>query len=186
MGRAKDLSGQKFSRLTATTRIGTYTSPNGHTKYAIWECVCDCGNITTATSNMLVTGNKKSCGCLHKDRVKEVQYKGEGVAAFNLYWFDIQARARKRGNTFTLTQEDVKEISKSDCYYCGEKPSMKKTTKQGESFVFNGIDRKDNAEGYTRENSLPCCKACNQMKSDRDYDEFVAHISKVYATLNSF
>ena len=29
----------------------------------IWECICDCGNKTTATYSNLKRGHKKSCGC---------------------------------------------------------------------------------------------------------------------------
>lgn len=31
----------------------------------IWNCSCDCGNITTAKTSDLKSGHKKSCGCLN-------------------------------------------------------------------------------------------------------------------------
>lgn len=38
----------------------------GHLGKGIWECQCECGNITTSDTYSLRTGHKKSCGCLPK------------------------------------------------------------------------------------------------------------------------
>lgn len=64
MGRFKDLTGQKFDRLTVIKRAGTSKSGK-----VLWLCECSCrehNQITTTTSN-LITGNTKSCGCLAKE-----------------------------------------------------------------------------------------------------------------------
>lgn len=64
MGRFKDLTGQKFGRLTVIKRAGTSKSGK-----VLWLCECCCeelNQIITTTSN-LVTGNTKSCGCLAKE-----------------------------------------------------------------------------------------------------------------------
>ena len=52
--RLTDLSNQRFGKIT----VGKYLGNN------YWECRCDCGNSTTALTNNLLNGNKKSCGCL--------------------------------------------------------------------------------------------------------------------------
>lgn len=64
MGRFKDLTGQKFGRLTIIKRAGASKSGK-----VLWLCECSCeehNQITTTTSN-LVTGTTKSCGCLAKE-----------------------------------------------------------------------------------------------------------------------
>lgn len=69
MGRFKDLTGQKFGRLTVIKRAGTSKSGK-----VLWLCECSCeehNQITTTTSN-LVTGNTKSCGCLAKENASKV------------------------------------------------------------------------------------------------------------------
>lgn len=38
----------------------------------LWECECDCGNITYATHSDLKSGHKKSCGCLQKQKASEL------------------------------------------------------------------------------------------------------------------
>ena len=61
----KDLTGQKFGKLTVIKRV-----PNIGKKVA-WECKCDCGNITIVTSHNLTSGHTKSCGCLKTEKYKE-------------------------------------------------------------------------------------------------------------------
>lgn len=57
---AKDLKGQRFGRLTVKRRIGTIG------RRALWRCKCDCGKMTDVRSIDLISGNTKSCGCLHR------------------------------------------------------------------------------------------------------------------------
>jgi len=60
--KAKDLIGQRFGRLIVT-RI-TDKRKDGR---IIWECKCDCGNVIEANAAYLVSGDKRSCGCLAKE-----------------------------------------------------------------------------------------------------------------------
>ena len=57
----KDLTGQRFGKLTAIR-------PTDQRKdgYVLWECKCDCGNITEVKSALLTSGKRKSCGCAKK------------------------------------------------------------------------------------------------------------------------
>ena len=69
MGRtAKDISGQKFNKLTVIERV----YPNTKSGNARWRCVCDCGNETIAVGSDLKSGHKKSCGCNIKLHMAEV------------------------------------------------------------------------------------------------------------------
>lgn len=58
----KDLSNQKFGRLTAIKIVGKNKS--GSRK---WLCICDCGNETVVEQYRLSSGQTKSCGCLKKE-----------------------------------------------------------------------------------------------------------------------
>lgn len=55
----------------------------------------------------------------------------------------------------------------SVCSYCGIKEKL-------------GIDRVDNSVGYTKENSVPCCKLCNFMKKAMSRNDFLSRIKKIY------
>lgn len=58
MGKKIDLTGKKFNRLTVVRKTGK--TKRG---MALWECLCDCGNITIVSGGNLKTGGTKSCGC---------------------------------------------------------------------------------------------------------------------------
>lgn len=84
----KDLRGQKFNRLTAIGIAGR----NKH-RYIIWTCLCDCGKLKEVTSTKLRRGDIKSCGCLQKERSKEVQVT-HGKSSSRIYsiWCNMLTR----------------------------------------------------------------------------------------------
>ena len=59
--RRRDLTGQKFGRLTV---IGFAYTKN---KNNYWECKCDCGNICFVPTTYLTTGVTVSCGCKNEE-----------------------------------------------------------------------------------------------------------------------
>ena len=76
-----------------------------------------------------------------------------------------RAGAKARGVTMGLSFEEFEVLLGKPCEYCGEKAK--------------GVDRVDNKKGYTKKNSVPCCKVCNHMKSNRSRAEFLEHCKKV-------
>ena len=62
-----DLIGQRFGKL-----IVTQLSNKKQDNKRMWECQCDCGNITYSLTRDLRNGSRKSCGCLHKNTSKAV------------------------------------------------------------------------------------------------------------------
>lgn len=58
----EDLKGKVYTRLTVTNYSG-----RGKHNEILWECLCICGKITTATAHRLSSGKKKSCGCFYKE-----------------------------------------------------------------------------------------------------------------------
>lgn len=53
-----NLTGKKFNMLNVIRKSGKLQN-----KQTEWICQCDCGNITFVTTNRLLTGWTKSCGC---------------------------------------------------------------------------------------------------------------------------
>lgn len=77
MSRFKDLTGQKFGRLTALYKLHNYHNYNdSNKKYrTYWLCICDCGNLVEMRYDCLTTGNTRSCGCSNYDNlIKHGQY----------------------------------------------------------------------------------------------------------------
>ena len=63
----QDLIGMRFGRLVVVRR-----AENNRHNRVMWECVCDCGNITNPIeAGALRSGNTKSCGCIHSEQLRE-------------------------------------------------------------------------------------------------------------------
>lgn len=58
MGKVKDLTGQRFGRLTVISRA------ENRNKKVYWRCRCDCGAEKIIRGCNLKYGDTKSCGCL--------------------------------------------------------------------------------------------------------------------------
>lgn len=74
MGKYKDLTHQKFGRLTVKYECG-------RNKYGqvLWYCECDCGGNTIVMTSYLTSGDTKSCGCLKKEVLRKIHKK------YNIY-----------------------------------------------------------------------------------------------------
>lgn len=82
----KDITNQKFSRLTAIKRDVE--------KSQYWHCVCDCGNKCLIRSDCLKNGNTKSCGCLFTEMNKLSKNKRHGMTKTTEYtaWVNMRER----------------------------------------------------------------------------------------------
>ena len=72
MAKRNDLSGQKFSKLTAIRENGRDSF-----KRLMWLCICECGTELTVSANNLRSGNSKSCGCLTRGRRPRIDLSGQ-------------------------------------------------------------------------------------------------------------
>ena len=59
MGKALDLTGQRFGKVVALEKTDKRTNQG----LVIWKCQCDCGNIFETAGSSLKSGNTQSCGC---------------------------------------------------------------------------------------------------------------------------
>lgn len=66
--KAKDISNNKYGRLTAINPTDKKDKSNGS---IIWECGCSCGNKAYIAEYLLEKGAIRSCGCLGKENSKE-------------------------------------------------------------------------------------------------------------------
>lgn len=76
MAKVKDLTGQKFGRLTVIRKADYYISPKGQ-KQTQWLCECDCGKKLIVRTTNLKSGNSKSCGCLNIEQIKKSENKNK-------------------------------------------------------------------------------------------------------------
>ena len=158
--RAKELLGQRFGHLVVLSKAERRRDRTA------WFCVCDCGREHCATTQDLVAGNTKSCGCLRaKVAPTNARPLPEGVASMNSLVGVYRRRAKERGYCFELSADEASTLFRSNCFYCGAPPSQVVAGKTyNGSFVYNGLDRVDNDRGYTLENTVACCGPCNSSK----------------------
>lgn len=74
MSKFIDLTGQKFGRLTVLEFAGYKRRSDGRNN-GWWKCVCDCKKVSLATTANLTSGAVQSCGCLMRERAREVHTK---------------------------------------------------------------------------------------------------------------
>lgn len=148
----KDITNQKFNYLTAIKFLYVNEKRN-----SVWIFRCECGKEITATGYVIKYGGRKSCGC--KRRLPNNQ------AAINRSMENYISRAKKKGREFSLTKDQFVEITQKNCEYC-EVPPVHNTKSRTGNYPHNGLDRKINDQGYTYENSLPCCYICNSIKGE--------------------
>ena len=83
-----DLANMKFGKLTAIEpteeRDGTSV---------VWRCFCDCGNECLVSTRSLMSGNTKSCGCLHREAASSRKTLAVGT--------DLSQLTRKRSSNNT-------------------------------------------------------------------------------------
>ena len=164
----RDLVGQKFGRL----EVLNLACPDPATRNRRWTCMCACGMTELVWESNLIRGHKKSCGCLHKF--------ADGVFAQNQVLDSYRRGARKRGLCWGLSKEQALILMANPCFYCSSSPSNRASTPTG-SFVYNGIDRRDNLQGYLLTNCVACCRVCNIMKQDLTVEDFLAHVHRIAA-----
>ena len=66
--RKHDLIGKRFGKLTVISQ--DQDRQNYRSRGIRWKCICDCGNETVVRSDLLLSGETKSCGCLIVELIK--------------------------------------------------------------------------------------------------------------------
>ena len=139
-----NLSGKVFGNLTVLYRV-----PN-HRRYTAWLCRCECGNKIEVMGSSLKSGRHRSCGCLHKEWVKNNFYRhGKSRSPEYRIWTSMVQRCTNSSSTFFHVYGgrgiNVCErwIHSFENFYLdiGDRPSNKHT-----------LDRIDVNGNYTTEN----------------------------------
>ena len=104
MGKAINLVGQKFGRLTVISKNEEVSKQK---KSLHWNCKCDCGNEKIVDGRNLRGGKTTSCGCLNKELSSQRMRK-----MINEKWEDEEYRQ----NRSRKVSEQMKELWKNEEY----------------------------------------------------------------------
>lgn len=91
----KDITGQKFGRLTVL-------DISHSKKITYWRVQCDCGKIKIIEGKSLRLGRTVSCGCYHKDKLRQMltkhgHAKGSGSRVYEV-WEGMKQRCLNINN----------------------------------------------------------------------------------------
>lgn len=184
-GQIKDLTGQKFGKLTALScEVRNFQNKNGVRQSVVyWNCLCECGNHKKIRSFDLAQG-RKSCGCTNKGQVKFQDRKSFLIK--KLYAANIREKNfRSLGNYNVISLKQFEVLCQMDCIYCGRKPENEmRDVKMGRmitDFVlyYNGLDQIIPQGGYYLENVVPCCQICNRIKDNNSLLETIEYIRNI-------
>lgn len=84
---AKDMTGQKFHRLTILSRVENDKHGN-----AVWLCRCDCGVEKTVMGAPIRSGKTTSCGCTNREIVRAQKTHGASGTKNYKAWFGMLQR----------------------------------------------------------------------------------------------
>lgn len=73
--KAYDLKGQHFGRWTVLYKCN-YLKTNHYP----WHCICECGKEKDVNTRDLISGKSQSCGCLQKEKAKQIGKKTISIA----------------------------------------------------------------------------------------------------------
>lgn len=140
----KDITGQKFGRLTVT---GFAYIKN---KRTFWHCLCDCGNDGTYCGKDVKRGNTRSCGCIKAELNKQRLLRHGMRRTVEYTTWESMKRRCYNPNQQAFKRYGLRGIAVCDRWLnsfenfyadMGKKPSPQ-----------HSIDRIDNDKGYSPEN----------------------------------
>lgn len=159
--------GDVYGNLTIISIDKDPFSPKGRILITL---ACNCGKIVVVHKRHVGPKGVVSCGDTACKRNSRRLPELERKLRKSLY--DYTNKAKARNTPFLLTRKAFERLVLSpNCYYCGEEGKNKTG--------LIGIDRKDNSQGYTENNCVPCCKECNRRKLDNDLPYLYDKIYKI-------
>lgn len=158
--RWENLKGQTFGSLTAL-------HPAYRGNDSGWVCQCVCGQQEWVLLSTL--RRTKSPHCQH--------YWSKDVAR---YYNQYVQNAKSADLAFDLPRHTFARLVYQSCFYCSEPPESER---YGTSESYSLLGRRKLEEGYTKENSVPVCGKCGNLKNSMDEEDFILYVQNLYSTM---
>lgn len=153
--RALDVTGEVYSRLTATKAVGG----------GKWECLCECGNTAIVAVENLNNGNTKSCGCLQKDTVTAMMLEKHRQKRVSIGRDPSTPLSSDKVLERSLMSKITPEILRRDEYMCAWCSQI------GGRLAVHHIEPWTAAvdKRFDRSNLVTLCKSCHLMVHKQNF-----------------
>ncbi len=185
--RKYNLLGQKFGNLEVIGKA-VYRAIKNPELISAWICKCTCGRELPIVQGRLLGGIVTHCGCITKLARASLVKRGKPGSFYRVLGHYRHRAKRRTSIEFGLTDDEAFTIMTSNCWYCNIPPSQigkhrlksLKTHKNNNcpDFIYNGLDRVDNTQGYTLDNVVSSCKPCNLAKRDMSQADFLTWLDR--------
>lgn len=162
-----------------------------HNKTYLFLCVC---GKEKRFWKLSAVSRAKSCGCGTDNAGLTAKQRRSMLSRMQGY--KNGAKVRRLG--WSLTYEDFVKLVQQPCFYCGGAPKKWNCVEGAPSIQkdsphiipkdyeieFTGVDRFDSLQGYTVDNTVPCCVWCNRAKSNLTFNDFKLHVERMHLWLS--
>lgn len=142
-------------------------------KHPTTLCQCDCGKERIVRTTRFRLGIVTMCATCAKSagavRGGLVRRLPAEILRNREIYGQYLGNARRRSIDFRLSLDQVVALIRSSCHYCGATGTPT-----------NGIDRRNNNDGYTVENAVSCCSICNYAKRDMSAEQFLLWVQRIH------
>lgn len=141
--------------------------------YFVDNCVSCCKMCNYLKNNLLYDVFLKRVKhiLVYNKLIDDILYPEVFQDYINISFNGYKNSAKERNLEFKINKEEFTNIISKDCYICGK---INTETHK------NGIDRFDNNIGYFIDNCRPCCRNCNFMKQEYNYNDLLNKLLCIY------
>ena len=141
----EDIKGNRYGKLVALYAVSE-SDENGGAE--VWRCRCDCGSEINVLYPSLISGNKKSCGCLKEESQQNLLERLELVDGTCVEWLEGRKRRvdnksgckgvfRKKSGKYTVSIGFKKKVLYLGT--CGSRDEAVEMRKEAEEKIYGSF-----------------------------------------------
>lgn len=189
----ENLVGKRYGRLTVIKQAEDYITPSTQKHRAMWQCVCDCGNLVIASKYDLQRNSRPtvSCGCFSREsaseRMHDITHKTNKYVIYDNYVVGYTSNTNEKFYLDIDDYDTIKDIcwntkvSKIDGFkqLCGYDYKNKRNVLFHNYIGFKNCDHIDRNELNNRKSNLRPCSNTENAQNKSMYKNNTSGITGV-------